>query len=78
MNAQARQSKNSRLYVCDDDVAKLGALSITDDLILIAFFNRDGIFDHKKLISFEESALSWGNELFEHYKEMAELVEKTS
>ncbi len=72
------RSKNSRLYVCDDDVAKMGALSITDDLILIAFFNRDGIFDHKKLISFEESARSWGNELFEHYKEMAELVEKTS
>lgn len=68
------QSKNSNLYVCEDDAAKLGALSVTDNLLLIAFFNSEGIFDHKKLISFEESALSWGKELFASYKEIAEKV----
>lgn len=67
-------SKNSKLYVCDDDVAKLGALSITDDLVLIAFFNQDGVFDHQKLMSFEESARTWGNELFAYYLEKAERI----
>lgn len=68
------QSTNSSLYIIEDDAAKLGALSITDDLLLIAFFNTEGVFDHKKLLCFEESALSWGKELFEHYKEIAEKI----
>jgi predicted transcriptional regulator len=67
-------SKKSSLYVVEDDAAKLGALSITDDLLLIAFFNTEGVFDHKKLLSFEESALSWGKELFTYYMEIAEKV----
>lgn len=69
------ESKNSKLYVCDDDAIKLGALSITDDLILIAFFNKEGHFDHKKVISFEENALEWGRNLYSHYMQIAELVE---
>ena len=60
-------SKNGCLYVCDDEINKPASLSITDDLILISLFNKDGVFDHRKLISFEPSALKWAGELFEHY-----------
>jgi predicted transcriptional regulator len=62
------------MYVCDDDSLKLGALSITDDIMLIAFFNKDGIFDHKKVLSFEESALRWGVDLFQYYKKKSEKI----
>lgn len=62
-------SKNSNMYVCDDNSLKLGALSITDDIMLIAFFSKDGTFDHKKVLSFEQSALKWGTDLFQYYKE---------
>ncbi len=67
-------STNSSLFVCNDNLIKLGALSITDDLMLIAFFNKKGIFDHKKVISFEDSACRWARDLFEQYKEMSEKV----
>jgi predicted transcriptional regulator len=72
-NAMMR-STNSNLFVCNDNMIKLGALSITDNLMLIAFFNKKGIFDHKKVISFEDSARKWGKDLFEQYKEMSEKV----
>ncbi len=68
------KSRNSHLYICDDDTLKLGALSVTDDLLLIAFFNKDGVFDHKKVITFEDSARKWGKDLFLYYKEKAEQV----
>jgi len=54
-------SPSSNMFICDDDTVRLGALSITDNLILIAFFNKQGIFDHKKVITFEDSARQWGN-----------------
>jgi predicted transcriptional regulator len=68
------KARNSNLFICDDDTVKLGSLSITDELMLIAFFNKQGIFDHKKVISFEESALKWGKDLFVYYKERSEKV----
>ncbi|RNI13757.1 winged helix-turn-helix domain-containing protein [Methanohalophilus sp. RSK] len=70
-----KNSKNSNLYIYDDNDVKQGALSVTDDLLLLAFFSKGGVFDHKKVISFEESAKQWGLELFSHYKEKAELVD---
>jgi predicted transcriptional regulator len=71
-------SKNSNLFICDDNIIKLGSLSITDDLVNIAFFNKQRIFDHKKLISFDESAHKWGTDLFLHYKQMSQKVDKSS
>lgn len=68
------ESRNSNIYICNDDTVKLGALSVTDDLMLIAFFNKDGVFDHKKVISFEERARHWGKDLFLYYKENSEKV----
>ncbi|WP_406657636.1 winged helix-turn-helix domain-containing protein [Methanolobus sp. ZRKC2] len=68
------EARNSNIYICNDDTVKLGALSITDDLMLIAFFNKQGIFDHKKVISFEESARKWGKDLFLYYKENSEKI----
>jgi predicted transcriptional regulator len=67
-------SRNSNMYVCEDDTITLGALSVTDDMMLLSFFTTQGIFDHKKLLCFDESALLWGMDLFEHYKQMAEKV----
>jgi predicted transcriptional regulator len=67
-------SPSSNMFICEDNTVRLGALSITDDLMLIAFFNKQGIFDHKKVISFEDSARKWGADLFEQYRQMAEKV----
>jgi len=68
------EARNSNIYICNDETIKLGALSITDDLMLIAFFNKRGVFDHKKVISFDESARKWSKDLFLYYKENSEKI----
>lgn len=68
------ESPTSHLYVCDENIIKPGAISITDTLLLLSFFNKKGFFDHKKVISFEDSAREWGQDFFLHYREMAEQV----
>lgn len=67
-------SRNSNLYVCKDDAIRLGALSVTDSMMLLSFFNTQRIFDHKKLLCFDESARLWGRDLFQEYKQMAHKV----
>lgn len=69
-------SKTAGLYIYDYDKKVPGSISVTDDLMLLALFNNEGTFDHKKLISFEESALKWGEELFMHYKSMSKDVKE--
>jgi predicted transcriptional regulator len=68
------QSQNSHLYVCEENIIKPGAISVTDNLLLLSFFNKKGFFDHKKVISFEGSAREWGKDFFSHYREIAEQV----
>lgn len=70
---QMMNSDCSKIYICSDDV-KLGAVSVTDDMLLLAFFNKEGMFDHRKLISFDERAHYWGIELFEYYKSISEQI----
>ncbi|WP_370575241.1 helix-turn-helix transcriptional regulator [Methanomethylovorans sp.] len=67
-------SRNSNLFVCSDDAIRLGALSITDNMMLLSFFNFQRIFDHKKLLCFDGSALQWGRDLFAQYKQLAEKI----
>ncbi len=68
------QSRNSNLFVCEENIDKPGAISVTDNLLLLSFFNKKGFFDHKKIISFEDSARQWGRQFFLHYKDLAEQV----
>ncbi len=69
------ESQNSHLYVCDENIITPGAISVTDNLLLLSFFNKKGFFDHKKVISFEETAREWGREFFMHYKQFSEEVQ---
>ncbi|WMW23031.1 winged helix-turn-helix domain-containing protein [Methanolobus mangrovi] len=67
-------SQNSHLFVCEEDIIKPGAISVTDNLLLLSFFNKKGLFDHKKVISFHKSARQWGQDFFYHYRQLAEQV----
>ncbi len=63
--------ENARLYVVDE--ARL-ALAVTDSFLALSLF-KDGGFDAQtNLMSFEESALKWGEELFEYYKQGARKI----
>ncbi|MCD4822191.1 MAG: winged helix-turn-helix domain-containing protein [Methanococcoides sp.] len=63
-------SKNTIILVCDNTI-KPPPFSVTDTFIYMSLFNIQGRYDHHDIMSFEASALEWGEMLFEHYKGLA-------
>jgi predicted transcriptional regulator len=61
-------SDNTEVYVCDDSI-KLTTVSVTERFTYISLFNKDGRYDHRKIMSFDDSARIWGEELFSYYQE---------
>lgn len=74
MLSRALNFKNWSLYVSDEDI-KLACVG-TDIFFSISLFFRNGAFDSRKdLVSFDKSALLWGEELFNYYKERSVKIE---
>jgi len=49
---------------------------VTERFCSLVLFDKKGKFDHQRLISFDESALKWCEELFLYYKDMSRRLEK--
>jgi predicted transcriptional regulator len=48
-----------------------------DEEMTIIFFNLNGKYDYRELLSSDNASLDWGNELFDYYKGISKpLVEK--
>ncbi|MGM0771829.1 MAG: helix-turn-helix transcriptional regulator [Halobacteriota archaeon] len=43
------------------------AIDVSEWFAYISFFNENGSYDHTDIMSFDESALKWCSELFDHY-----------
>ncbi len=67
-------SKNTEIYICDKKITLKNV--VTDRFCSLVLFDRKGKFDHQRLMSFDESALEWCEELFTHYKDMSMPLEK--
>jgi len=65
---------NFKLYEIDDDVTV--AFTVTDTLLDLGLYRNDGTYDLScDLICVGESAVDWGIELFDHYRNMSKLYE---
>ncbi|MDW7732435.1 MAG: winged helix-turn-helix domain-containing protein [Methanolobus sp.] len=51
------------------EIPKLPMVTVTDWFGYICLFNQGGRYDHRDIISFDESALKWCHDLFEHYRQ---------
>lgn len=61
------------LYILDEDI-KL-AFVVTNNFLSLSLFFKNGTFDARRdLISFDKSALKWGEELFNYCKERSEEI----
>ncbi len=66
------ESPHTELYVIDD--VKL-AFVVTDVFFSMSlFFNQDTYDPMDDLVGYDESALKWGCDLFEHYKEVSRKI----
>ncbi|MDY0386780.1 MAG: winged helix-turn-helix domain-containing protein [Methanolobus sp.] len=50
---------------------------VTDNLFSASFFNNQGMYDHRDIMSFSQSSLKWGKELFKYYQKMAIEISKS-
>lgn len=69
------ESGNSRLFILKEDTP-IGSISVTDDIFMIALFNKEIVLDHLKLTSHEPQALQWGSDLIEHFKTISVPVDR--
>lgn len=65
--------ENTCLFVCDSKI-ELASSIVTDRFISLSMISKDGRYYNHEMVSFEKSALSWGQELFNYYKEMSEKI----
>ncbi|AKB30225.1 hypothetical protein MSSAC_3904 [Methanosarcina siciliae C2J] len=49
-------------------------LAVTDTFMALWLFDKNGRFDGTTLISYEESAIKWGRELFTYYSSISNMV----
>ena len=67
------ESENTTVMVCEESL-NIPTIAVTDRFMYLCLFDRQGKYDHRKVMSFDESALCWGRELFKHYKKSARKV----
>ncbi|HIH74941.1 MAG TPA: winged helix-turn-helix domain-containing protein [Methanosarcina sp.] len=65
--------ENTYLFVCDDKI-ELASSIITDRFISLSMISKDGRYYNHEMVSFEKSALEWGKELFNYYRDMSERI----
>lgn len=65
--------ENTRLFVCDDKI-ELASSIVTDRFISLSMISKEGRYYNHEMVSFEKSALAWGQELFKYYKDLSEEI----
>ncbi|MDA0525520.1 helix-turn-helix transcriptional regulator [Methanococcoides alaskense] len=59
-------SESTRLYLYEGE-GRPPAIDVSDWFMYVSFFNEQGRYDHRDIMSFDETALKWGKELFQYY-----------
>jgi predicted transcriptional regulator len=67
--------RNTRLFVCDNRI-ELASSIVTDLFISLSLISKDGRYYNHEMVSFEKSAISWGQKLFGYYMEMSEQIKQ--
>jgi predicted transcriptional regulator len=67
--------KNASIFMHSGTPLEIPALiAMSENVLLLGFFNKKGRFEGQYLLSFEPRALVWGRELFEYYMARSENV----
>ncbi|AKJ39667.1 helix-turn-helix transcriptional regulator [Methanosarcina barkeri] len=66
-------SESTVVKICEENL-NLPTIAVTEKFMYICLFNKQGKYDHRKVMSFDASALRWGRELFMHYNELSQEV----
>lgn len=59
-------SSNFRIYVYEEPI-EIASAVVTDHFFSVSLFNNNGIYHNHSLMSFENSSICWGKDLFDYY-----------
>lgn len=69
-------SANSNIFLIKEKI-NMPILCVTEKFLYFSIFNRDGRYEHRDILSFDESAVLWGRELIEYYGKRATAIKLT-
>jgi predicted transcriptional regulator len=75
MISEVMEMNNVSLYVSKEGI-KFIEITVTDKLMFLGLFDINGKFDQQFIMSFEASAIRWGQELFDYFKSLSKQVNK--
>lgn len=67
------QNINERILICNENIEL--AFTVTDFFLSMRLFLNNGTYDfYNNIISYERSALEWGQDLFNYYERRSEII----
>lgn len=63
------ESRGTEIYICNKNITLKNV--VTERFCSLVLFDKKGKYDHQRLMSYDESALKWCEELFLYYKDMS-------
>lgn len=75
MIKEAMDMDNVSLFVAKEGM-KLTEITVTDKIMLLGLFDKNGKFDQQFIMSLKPSALRWGQELFDYFRSLSRQVNK--
>ncbi|MDG6244674.1 MAG: winged helix-turn-helix domain-containing protein [Methanolobus sp.] len=59
-------SAKSNVFLTEEKI-NIPILCVTEKFLYLSLFNKDGRYEHRDILSFDQSAVSWGKELIEYH-----------
>jgi predicted transcriptional regulator len=63
---------NVSIYISRE--VRISEITVTDEIMLLGLFDKNGKFDQQFILSFEPSARKWGQELFDYLRRLSKQV----
>jgi Predicted transcriptional regulator len=63
--------KNAHIYVCSEKI-EIASAVVTDHFFSVSLFNNNGNYHNHAMMSFCDSSIRWGEDLFEYYLSKSE------
>lgn len=74
---QIIQKENVTFMILNDKGNAIGpSMTLTDVFTYIYFFNTDGVYDNKIIVSLDEATRSWAKELYKYYKKQSTVIQE--
>ncbi|MCL2550299.1 MAG: DUF1724 domain-containing protein [Methanimicrococcus sp.] len=75
LNELIRRGNVNYMLLSDSAVTTTPSMTLTDLFAYIYFFNTDGVYDNKIIVSDDDMMRAWAKELYKFYKKKAAAVE---